>query len=620
MTKALRLQGRGSGGTVILRDAPEFKLKTGDALVPIRFDYSGAFEGENTMTKGERTVERKQFISLACLAMMAGFFWLLLLTASGNAQTAAALETETVISTRQETSTTEIKKAPNTAVNADQAIRPFRVNIPQESLADLRRRIAMTRFPDKETVNDRSQGVRLAQFTELIRYWGTDYDWRKVEAKLNSLPQFVTNIDGVDIHFIHVRSKEPKALPIIVTHGWPGSVIEQLKIIGPLTNPQAYGGKAEDAFDVVIPSIPGFGFSGKPTGSGWNPDRIARAWSELMNRLGYTRYVAQGGDWGAAVSNSMARQTVPGLLGIHVNFPAAVPPEISAAIASGSVAPAGLSENERAAYEAVATFRKKFSAYLVMMSTRPQTIGYSLMDSPAGLAAWMWDYNNGEPERLLDKDDVLDDITLYWLTNSATSAARIYWENGGQSLLDAKLQKTSEISLPVAVTVFPEEIYRAPETWTRRAYRNLIYFNEVDKGGHFAAWEQPLLFAQEMRAAFRFLRPDAAPSQQSGIRRTDLLRDDLSVPGREVLQVRVDFDPGAVAARHSHPGEEIVHVLEGSLEYEVEGKPPVTLKAGDVLFIPAGAAHRVKNVGRGNGSELATYIVEKGKPLITLVK
>ena len=385
-------------------------------------------------------------------------------------------------------------------------IRPFRVNVPEEQLVDLRRRILATRWPDRETVNDRSQGVRLAKFQELVRYWGTDYDWRKAEAKLNALPQFMTEIDGLDIHFIHVRSKHPNALPVIITHGWPGSVIEQLKIIGPLTEPTAHGGKAEDAFDVVIPSMPGYGFSGKPTGTGWDPDHIARAWAELMKRLGYTRYVAQGGDWGAPVSSAMARQAPAGLLGIHVNLPAAVPPEVAAVLAAGGPAPAGLSEKERAAFDALDTFFKKYRAYAAMMATRPQTIGYALTDSPAGLAAWIYDYNNGEPERLLAKDDVLDDITLYWLTNSATSSARLYWESGGRSPTLAAAQKTAEISLPVAITVFPEEIYRAPETWARRAYRNLIYFHEVDNGGHFAAWEQPELFSVELRAAFKSLR------------------------------------------------------------------------------------------------------------------
>lgn len=393
------------------------------------------------------------------------------------------------------------------AAPAGDAIRPFRIDIPEAQLVDLRRRIAATRFPDQETVDDGSQGPKLAQFQNVIRYWGTEYDWRKIEARLNSLPMFTTEIDGIDIHFIHVRSKHDNALPLIVTHGWPGSIIEQLKIIDPLTNPTEHGGTPSDAFHLVIPSMPGYGFSGKPKNKGWNPDRIARAWAELMQRLGYTRYVAQGGDWGSPVSSAMARQSAPGLLGIHINLPATVPSDIAMALAGGGPAPAGLSEKERAAFDSLDTFFKKYRAYGAIMGTRPQAIGYSLADSPVGLAAWIFDYNNGEPARRLNRDDVLDNITLYWLTNTATSAARIYWETAGQSVILAAAQKTSEISLPVAITVFPDEVYRAPETWARRAYRNLSYFNEVDKGGHFAAWEQPELFAAELRAAFRSLRP-----------------------------------------------------------------------------------------------------------------
>jgi pimeloyl-ACP methyl ester carboxylesterase len=391
-------------------------------------------------------------------------------------------------------------------VAEDGSIRRFKVQVPQAALDDLRRRIDATRWPDKETVPDRSQGTQLAKLQELVRYWGRDYDWRKLEAKLNTLPQFITTIDGLDIHFIHVRSRHPNALPIIITHGWPGSVTEQLKIIGPLTDPTAHGGRAQDAFDVVIPSMPGYGFSGKPTAIGWNPDRIAQAWAELMKRLGYSRYVAQGGDWGSPVSSAMARQAPPGLLGIHINLPATVPPEVAAVLASGGPAPAGLSEKERAAFDSLDTFYKMRRAYAGMMGTRPQVIGQALTDSPAALAAWMYDYNDGEPERLVAKDDFLDNVTLYWLTNSATSSARLYWETAGQSVLLAAAQKTSEISLPVAITVFPDEVYRAPETWARRAYRNLSYFNEVDRGGHFAAWEQPDLFAAELRAAFGSLR------------------------------------------------------------------------------------------------------------------
>jgi len=325
----------------------------------------------------------------------------------------------------------------------------------------------------------------------------------------------MTTIDGVDIHFIHVRSRQPNALPVIITHGWPGSVVEQLKIIGPLTDPTTHGGRAQDAFDVVIPSLPGYGFSGKPTGTGWDPDHIARAWAELMKRLGYTRYVAQGGDWGTPISSAMARQAAAGLLGIHINLPATVPPEVAAVLPMGGPAPAGISEKERAVFDAlVASGKMGNLAYFTMMTARPQTVGYGATDSPAGLAAWIlvhpgfsqWSYG-ADPEKSPTKDDVLDDITLYWLTNTAASSARLYWENGARgSVVVAAAQKTGEISLPVAITVFPEDVYRPPETWARRAYRNLIYFHEVDKGGHFAAWEQPELFAAELRAAFRSLR------------------------------------------------------------------------------------------------------------------
>jgi pimeloyl-ACP methyl ester carboxylesterase len=396
----------------------------------------------------------------------------------------------------------------------DSAIRPFKISVPDEQLADLRRRVDATRWPDKETVADQSQGVQLAKLQELLRYWGSGYDWRKAEAKLNSLPQFMTNIDGVDIHFIHVRSRHPNALPLIVTHGWPGSVIEQLKIIGPLTDPTAHGGSAEDAFDVVIPSLPGFGFTGRPTGTGWDPDRIARAWAELMKRIGYTRYVAQGGDWGSPISSAMARQGAAGLLGIHINLPATVPPEAAAALGGGPL-PAGLSDKERAAIDTLMTYAKNGNAaYFTMLTARPQTAGYGATDSPAGLAAWIlvhpgfaqWSYGD-DPKASPTKDDVLDNITLYWLTNTAASAARLYWENGARgSVVVAAAQKTSDIALPVAITVFPDDVYRAPETWARRAYKNLIYFHEVDKGGHFAAWEQPELFSAELRAAFRSLR------------------------------------------------------------------------------------------------------------------
>ena len=428
----------------------------------------------------------------------AAAFCLALLAAPCYAETSSVADAHALIFS-------QFSMGPRAAAK-DDSIRPFSVNVPDAALDDLRRRVLATRWPEKETVNDRSQGVQLAKLQELVRYWGTDYDWRKVEAKLNVLPQFTTTIDGLNIHFIHVRSRHPNALPIIITHGWPGSVVEQLKIIGPLTDPTAHGGREQDAFDVVIPSMPGYGFSGKPIVTGWNPDRIARAWVELMKRLEHTRYVAQGGDWGSPVASAMARQAPAGLLGIHINLPATVPSEVAAVLATGGPAPSGLSEKERAAFNSLDTFYKKYRAYGAIMGTRPQMIGQALTDSPAGLAAFMYDYNNGEPERLLTKDDFLDNVTLYWLTNTATSSARLYWETGGQSVLLATAQKTSEISLPVAITVFPEEVYRAPETWARRAYRNLAYFKEVDKGGHFAAWEQPELFAVELRAAFRSLR------------------------------------------------------------------------------------------------------------------
>jgi len=399
----------------------------------------------------------------------------------------------------------------------DRSIRPFKVQVPQAALDDLRRRISATRWPDQETVADRSQGIQLAELQELVRYWGKGYDWRKVEKKLNALPQFVTKIDGVDIHFIHVRSRHPNALAVIITHGWPGSVIEQLKIIDPLTNPTAHGGRAEDAFDVVIPSIPGYGFSGKPTDTGWDPDRIAQAWAELMKRLGYSHYVAQGGDWGTPISSAMARQKAPGLAGIHINLPATLPPEVIPALAGGPL-PAGVTDQEREVIEALRKYNMAgSSAYFTMLTARPQTVGYGATDSPAGLAAWIlvhpgfkdWKFN-ADPKQSPTRDDVLDNITLYWLTNTATSAGRLYWENGARgSVIAAVPQKTAEISLPVAITVFPEDVYRAPESWARRAYPKLAYFHEVDKGGHFAAWEQPELFATELRAAFRPLR--AAP-------------------------------------------------------------------------------------------------------------
>jgi pimeloyl-ACP methyl ester carboxylesterase len=400
------------------------------------------------------------------------------------------------------------------AAEGASAIRPFRINVPDEKLVDLRRRIAATQWPERETVSDSSQGVQLTTIQNLARYWATEYDWRKVEARLNALPQFITEIDGLDIHFIHVRSKHENALPMIVTHGWPGSIIEQMKIIGPLTDPTAHGGSASDAFHLVIPSLPGYGFSGKPTAPGWNPVSIARAWATLMQRLGYTRYVAQGGDWGNAVSEVMALQQPPGLLGIHTNMAATVPANISRALAFHEAPPADLTAEERNAWDQLVDFYGKGLGYALEMSNRPQTL-YGIADSPVGLAAWMIDHDirsylmiarvfNGQTEGLT-RDDILDNVTLYWLTNTAISSARLYWDttqiSTGGGFFDVR-----GVKLPVAVSVFPDEIYAAPRSWAERAYPKLIHYNKLDKGTHFAAWEQPELFNAEMRAAFKSLR------------------------------------------------------------------------------------------------------------------
>ncbi|MBA2920661.1 alpha/beta fold hydrolase [Sphingomonas sp. MAH-20] len=389
------------------------------------------------------------------------------------------------------------------------AIRPFRFRAPDDALQDLKRRIAATNWPDRELVGDASQGVKLATMRKLADYWQNSHDWRKVEARLNAYPQFISNIDGVDIHFIHVKSKHPKALPVIITHGWPGSVIEQMKVIGPLTDPTAHGGTAADAFDVVIPSLPGHGFSGKPTELGWDPIRIARAWITLMQRLGYTRYVAQGGDWGNAVTEQMALIAPPGLIGVHTNMPATVPADIAAALAAGGAAPAGLSGDEKYAYDQLDSFYKHGLGYAQEMANRPQTL-YALADSPIGLAAWMLDHDarsqdlitrvfDGQAEGLT-RDDVLDNVTLYWLTNTAVSSARLYWES------KLAFFAPKGVKIPMGVSAFPDEIYTAPRSWAEKAYPKLVHYGRLPKGGHFAAWEQPRAFTEELRATFRSLR------------------------------------------------------------------------------------------------------------------
>jgi len=394
------------------------------------------------------------------------------------------------------------------------AIRPFQVTFPEAELTDLRKRINATKWPEPETVTDASQGVQFATMQKLARYWGTDYDWRKCEAKINAVPNFITNIDGLDIHFIHVKSKERNAMPMIITHGWPGSIIEQMKIIEPLTNPTAHGGTASDAFDVVIPSLPGYGFSGKPTKPGWNPVSIAKAWATLMQRLGYPNYVAQGGDWGNAISEVMALLQPPGLLGIHTNMAATVPADVSKALAMGGPPPAGLSPEEKHAWDQLDDFYKNGLGYALEMNNRPQTL-YGIVDSPVGLASWMIDHDirsyqmiarvfDGKPEGLT-RDDVLDNVTLYWLTNTAISSARLYWDTR-HNLPAGGFFDVRGVKLPVGVSAFAEEIYQAPKSWSEKAYVKLIHYNNLPKGTHFAAWEQPALFVSEVRATFKSLR------------------------------------------------------------------------------------------------------------------
>ncbi|QIY89520.1 epoxide hydrolase family protein [Chryseobacterium gallinarum] len=405
----------------------------------------------------------------------------------------------------------QINKTTNTVSKTDTSIRPFKINIPQSKLDELKRRIAETRFPDKETVNDESQGIQLAQLKELVTYWGKGYDWRKLEKKLNALPQYITKIDGLDIQFIHVRSKGSNALPVILTHGWPGSPLEFIDAIGPLTDPVKYGGKAEDAFDVIIPAIPGYGFSEIPKETGWNPDRVAKAWDVLVKRLGYTKYVSEGGDHGSVISDALARQAPAGLLGIHLTMPATIPAELVKPINAGDPTPIGLSEDEAKAYNSLSTFFGRNAAYGGMMVTRPQTTGYLLSDSPSALAAFLyekiaeWTESDLQPEKVINRDAILDDITLYWLTNTGTSSSRFYWENNNNNF-SSYHQKTKTIKVPVAISVFPHEIYQAPESWSKAAYPTLYYYHKAKKGGHFAAWEQPQIFTEELRAAFKSLR------------------------------------------------------------------------------------------------------------------
>ena len=462
-----------------------------------------------------RRIEGRDFYRNLVIYFITVFIVLSLLAVSGIAQNRKSIITEKETS-MSKASVAERKKEPTTS---NDQIRPFRANFPDDALVELRRRIAATRWPEKETVTDQSQGVPLKTMQDLVRYWETDYDWRRAEAKLNAFPQFVTNIDGLDIHFVHVRSREKNAMPLIINHGWPGSILEQIKLIGPLADPVAHGGTAGDAFDVVIPSMPGYGFSEKPASAGWGPERMGRAWAELMKRLGYTRYVAQGGDWGAFVVDQMGLQAPAGLLAIHTNMPATVPADVDKALLSGGPAPSGLSSDEQRAYQQLVRTFKQVD-YARLMASRPQTL-YGIADSPVGLAAWLLDHNDadGQPAAAvvaalsrsasatgeLTRDEILDNITLYWLTNTGVSASRLYWEYKGGFF------NTKGVKIPVAVSVFPSEQYQAPRSWAERAYPNLIYYNKVEKGGHFAAWEQPEIFCSELRAAFRSLRKPSKP-------------------------------------------------------------------------------------------------------------
>ncbi|MEU7362957.1 epoxide hydrolase family protein [Streptomyces olivaceoviridis] len=441
---------------------------------------------------GRGNTGRRGFLGLAAGAVAVTQMGL-----SGQAQAATS-----------RTSTTSAAASGNAQRSA--AVRPFRVRVPQKELNELRRRVKETRWPDRETVRDRSQGAQLAKLRPLVEYWGTGYNWRKAEAKINALPQFITEIDGLDIQFAHIRSPHSDAMPMLMTHGWPGSIVELLKVVAPLTNPTAHGGRAEDAFHLVLPTLPGYGFSGKPTSTGWNPARVAVAFNELMLRLGYTQYVSQGGDHGSIISQVLAAQKPKGLLGIHVNMPGTVPPDVLRHLRNFDPAPASLSEREKLAYNRLLHFYRDGFGYAAMMNQTPQTIGYALTDSPVAMAAYYydkfaeWTDSGGEPEKVLTYDEMLDAISLYWLTGTATSSSRFYWE--GTQAGGGPFNAVDIPSVPVAVTVFPGEIYPAPRSWGERAYGNLIHWNEVDKGGHFAAWEQPQLLAEELRTAFRSLR------------------------------------------------------------------------------------------------------------------